>query len=190
MLPLDRAADARPSGSCSGVLAPRGRLAARRAAARSGSPTRSPRTCARSAARSRPAAASTRSPSSAPARPILLDVTPRQLLALAGDRLPAALPPRGSSATATGRACSSSTGRSTGRSPGGRRSAARRRPSTSARTLEEIVASERAPWHGEVARAAVRAARPAEPLRPDARAGGQADRLGLLPRPERLDAST
>ena len=81
---------------------------------------------------------------------MLLDVTPRGLLALAGDRLPTAIA-AGSSATATGRACSSSTGRSTGRSPGGPRSA--RAPATVhlGGTLEEIAASEAAPGQGEIA---------------------------------------
>ena len=57
---------------------------------------------------------------------VLLDVTPRQVLALAGHRLPAALPPRAGAATATGRASSSSTWRSTDRFPGAPRSAASR----------------------------------------------------------------
>ncbi len=39
-------------------------------------------------------------------------------------------------------------------------------------------------------RRAVRAARAAEPVRPVARAGRKADRVGVLPRPERLDAWT
>ena len=43
---------------------------------------------------------------------------------------------------------------------------------------------------GRAPRAAVRPPRPAEPLRPDARAGRQAHRLGLLPRPKRLRRST
>ena len=41
---------------------------------------------------------------------------------------------------------------------------------------------------GPPSRAAVRPRRAAEPLRPDARARGEAHALGLLPRPERLDA--
>ena len=54
-------------------------------------------------------------------------------------------------------------------------------------TLDEIAASEAGGLDGRAPRAAVRAAGPAEPLRSDARAGGQAHRLGLLPRAERLD---
>ena len=117
---------------------------------------------------------------------VLLDVTPRGLLALAGDRLPTGTA-RHSSATATGRACSSSTGRSTGRSPGGRGVPPRRRPSTSAATLDEIAASEAAPGRGGDPERPYVLRRPAEPVRPDPRAGRPAHGLGVLPRPERLD---
>ena len=54
------------------------------------------------------------------AKAILLDVTPRQLVAMAGDTLPERLPSPAREASATGRASSRSTGRSTGRSRGRR----------------------------------------------------------------------
>ena len=176
---------ARRSGSCSGCSAhavgwpfPRG--------GSQRSPTRSPRTCARSAARSRPDGGSTRSPSSAPTRRVLLDVTPRGLLALAGDRLPpryrraleryrygpgvfkldwaldGPIPWRGRGVRARG-----------DRPP--------RRHARGDRRLGAAAVARRD------RRAAVRAARPAEPLRPDARAGRAAHGVGVLPRPERLD---
>ena len=50
---------------------------------------RSPRSCASGAARSRPAWRCARSRTSRPARLVLLDLTPRQVLRVAGDRLPA-----------------------------------------------------------------------------------------------------
>ena len=67
---------------------PRGRLAggARRLAAAGRRARRAPALARRDG--SRPAARSSRSTSSAAPAPVLLDVTPRQLLALAGDRLP------------------------------------------------------------------------------------------------------
>ena len=86
----------RSTSSPSAALRPRARparpsrrLAHARAAARRRSPTRSPPTCARSAARSSSAGVSNPWPSCRRARAVLLDVTPRQLLRLAGDRLPA-----------------------------------------------------------------------------------------------------
>ena len=54
-------------------------------------------------------------------------------------------------------------------------------------TLDEISASEWGAWTRPAGRAAVRPARPAHPLRPDPRARGQAHRLGVLPRAERLE---
>ena len=71
---------------------------------------------------------------------VLLDLTPRQVLALAGHRLPGALPARRSSATATAPASSSSTGRSTARSRGRRRSARGAGTVHLGGTLEEIAA--------------------------------------------------
>ena len=98
----------------------RGRLARGPAAARSAWPTRSRHTCARSAARSK-TGRRVESLDELPAGgAALLDVTPRQLLEIAGERLPDRYR-AGSRATATGRASSSSTGRSTARSPGARR---------------------------------------------------------------------
>ena len=53
-------------------------------------------------------------------------------------------------------------------------------------TLDEISRSEWGAWSGRAGRAAVRAARAAVALRRHARAGREAQRLGLLPRAERL----
>ena len=110
-----------------------------------------------------------RSTSSPAPAPMLLDVTPRQLLRLAGHRLPGRLPPRGSRATATGRASSSSTGRSTARSPGAApecRARGHGAPRRHARRDRRLGAR---PRRGRRAsRAPVRAARAAEPVRPDA----------------------
>ena len=75
-------------------------------------------------------------------RVALFDVTPRQLLAIAGDALPGGLPRRVSRGSATGPASSSSTWRSTGRSPGARPSSSRAGTVHVGGTLEEIVRSE------------------------------------------------
>ena len=160
-----------------------------RAAARSGSPRRSPHTCARSAGRSRRGGASRRSPSCARGP----DDAPRRHAAPAPrDRRPraaAALLDAPREATATGPASSSSTGPSTAPIPWTPPRCARAGTVHLGGTLAEIAASE-----AQVARRApgrsVRAARPAEPLRPDARARGQAHRLGLLPCAERLARAT
>ena len=159
-----------------------------RAAARRRSPTRSPRTCARSAARSRPVERCDRWTSSHGARAVLLDVTP----AAARSRSPATGCP-----AATGAALAAlplragrvqaRLGARRRRSPGARRGVrGARRPCTSAATLDEIAASERAPWRGASPQRPFVLARAAEPVRPDARARGQAHGLGVLPRPERL----
>ena len=71
-----------------GMPRPRRRLAAAARRLAGASPTRWPATCARSAARSSRGARGHSLDDLPPARAILLDVTPRQLLALAGDRLP------------------------------------------------------------------------------------------------------
>ena len=136
----------------------------------------------RSAARSRPAGGRRRSPSCRRARAVLLDVTPRQLLAIAGDRLPSALPPPPRAATATGPACSSSTGRSTGRSRGGPRRARARRPCTSAaRSTRSRRPSARRRRGAHAERPFILVAQQT-PVRSDPRARGQAHGLGVLPR--------
>ena len=93
-----------------------------------------------------------------------------------------------SSATATAPASSSSTGRSTARSRGRRRSARARARSTSAARSRRSPPPRRRRRTGRARRAAVRPGRPADGLRPQPRAGGQAHGLGLLPRAARLDA--
>ncbi len=64
-----------------------------------------------------------------PSRAVLCDITPRQFLAIAGDRVPSGYA-AGSSGTGTGRACSRRTGPSTRRCPGARRRAGGRVPCT------------------------------------------------------------
>ena len=120
------------------------------------------------------------------ARAYLFDLTPAQLLRIERDALAGRATAGGSPATATGRGCSRSTGRSPEPIPW--RAEACRRAGTVhlGGTMEEIAASERAAWHGRDA-AALRPGRPAEPVRSDPRAGGRAHRLGLLPRAQRLD---
>ena len=99
-----------------------------------------------------------------------------------------ALPPRARAATATGPASSSSTGRSTARSRGRRRSAAARARCTSAARSRRSRRARRPSTAGShTERPYVLLAQPTR-LRPEPRAGGQAHRLGLLPRPVRLDA--
>ncbi len=152
---------------------------------RSSSPTRSPPTSARSAARSRPAGVSSPSTScresaaddarrhaptapprcrSPPAGPLLAGAAP---LPLRAGRLQGRLGARRARAVA-GRGL-----RAGGDDP----------PRRDARGDRGLGASRLA---GRGAGAPVRARRPAEPLRRDARAGRKAHALGVLPRPERV----
>ena len=112
----------------------------------------------------------------------LLDVTPRQVLALAGDRLPACYRRRLGALPLRARACSRSTGRSTDPIPwtgrGGR--ACRHGPPRGHPRRDRGVGGGSRPGAGT--RATVRPARAADPVRPVARPGGQAHGLGLLPR--------
>ena len=165
---------------------PRRRLALRARRRRQPSRARSPTTSARSAARSRPAPPVSSLAELPPARAVLLDLTPRQILRVGGDRLPAgyrdrlaALPLR--------------PGRLQGRLGARRahpwRAAAlpgRRAPCTSSAATRELLESERDPWSGRARRAPLRPLAPAEPLRPRPRPARKAHRLGLLPRAERL----
>ena len=110
---------------------------------------------------------------------VLFDLTPRQVLAHRRRRGCRPATGAGSRATATARASSSSTGRSTARSRGAPRAAAARPRSISAATLEEIAALRgRASGAAAHPERPVRAARPAEPVRPDAGARRQAHRAG------------
>ena len=102
-----------------------------RAAARRRSPTRSPRSRAPTGRRSSRGTASSASTSSTTRGAVLFDVTPKQLLALAGHRLPDRYR-RALERYRYGPASSSSTGRSTARSRGRRPSARGRAPCTSA----------------------------------------------------------
>ena len=83
-----------------------------------------------------------RSTSCRPARAVLLDLTPRQVLAIAGDRAAEPLPPHARAGSATAPACSRSTGRSTARSRG--RTPSAHAPATVhlGGTLGEIAAAE------------------------------------------------
>ena len=173
------------------LLGARGRLAAR--ARRLAAARRRARVVPALARRrrSRPGTRSSRSPSCRRAAPCCSTSTPRQLLRLAGPRLPGALPPRRSSASATARASSSSTGRSTAPIPWRAPECARRRdrpPRRDARgdrgVRARAVARRRSPT-----RPFVLLAQPSlfDPTRAPA---GRHTALGLLPRAERLDAST
>ncbi len=119
----------------------RGRLARGRAAARSGWLMRWRRTCAPSAGEIKTGGGSSRSTSSPAAGATLLDVTPRQLAAIAGTRCPAA--------TAAARALPLRAGRVQGRLGARRARSPGARPRSPAPatvhlggTLEEIAASE------------------------------------------------
>ena len=117
---------------------------------------------------------------------LLLDVGPHQFVATRRRAAPEPLPAARSRATATAPGSSSSTGRSTVRSPGGRRSARAPRPFISA--ARSLRSPPRSGPRGaaSTADASVRPARAAEPVRSHPRAGRPAHRLGVLPRPERL----
>ncbi len=121
-----------------------------------------------------------------PARAVLLDVTPRQLLAVAGDLLPGRYARRlaryryGPGLFKVDWALSAPI---PWRSP----DAALAATVHLGGTLEELARSERAPWSGRPGRRAVRPAHTAEPLRRLAGSGGKPHRLGVLPCPQRLD---
>ena len=85
-----------------------------------------------------------------PARAVLCDVTPRQLLALAGDRLPAGYRGR-LERYRYGPGSSSSTGRSPGRSLWAAEECRRAACATSAAPSVRSPPPERAPWEGRVA---------------------------------------
>ena len=90
-------------------------------------------------------------------------------------------------ATATGPASSRSTGRSTGRSPGGAGAAPRAAPSTWAARWTRSPPSERAVWRGQDAERPFVLLAQQSLFDPTRAPGGQAHRLGVLPRAERLD---
>ena len=131
-----------------------------------------------------------RSPTSPPARAVLLDLgaapgAPRRRRAA-----PGALRARASRASATALARSRWTTRSPRRSRGARAECARAGTVHLGGTLEEIAAAERAVAARRAAGAAVRARRAAHALRPVARAAGPPHRLGLLPRAARATPAT
>jgi phytoene dehydrogenase-like protein len=85
-----------------------------------------------------------------PARPVLLDLTPRQLLALAGDRLPAGYRRR-LARYRYGPGVFKLDWALDGPIPWRAAECAQAATVHLGATLEEIAASERAPWHGQVA---------------------------------------
>ena len=121
------------------------------------------------------------------ARVVLLDVTPRQFLALAGDALPVPLSPaagrlpvrpRRLQARPRARRVDSLGG---GRVQSGGDRPPRRNAGRDRRVPRPEVAG------GRASGAPVRPARPAEPVRRHSGSERQAHRLGVLPRPQRLD---
>ena len=121
-----------------------------------------------------------------PARAYLLDVTPRQVLAMAGDRLPAGYR-RQLEGFRYGPGVFKIDWALDGPIPWTRSGdAPGRRRSTSAARYREIAASEDAVGRGRHAGAAVRPPRAAHDRRSVTGARGQARRLGVLPRPQRL----
>ena len=83
-----------------------------------------------------------------PAKRVLFDVTPRQLVAICGDRASVGLPRAASRSIATVPESSSSTGRSMVPSPGKRRAARDAGTVHLGGTFEEIAAAEAAVWRG------------------------------------------
>ena len=176
-----RAAAERRLRACTGRDGPRRRLAVSRAAARSRSRTRSAKHVRGLGGDDRHRLARRRA--AADGRLVLADVVPRELVRLACAACPS--PTSGASARYRhGPEPSSSTGRSTGRSRGGPTSADAPAPSTSAATLDEISAlGVGRAWSGRTAERPFVLLVATDDLRPDARARGQARRLGVLPRP-------
>ena len=186
MLRLGSPLSAGRSGSCWGRW--RTRSAGRwRAAAAARSPPRSRQRLARWAWRSCTGHRVDALADLPPARAVLLDLTPRQVLAIAGDRLPAgyrrqleAVPLR--ARRVQDRLGARRTdpverpGHGTGRHRPSRRPVRRGRARPRTRSAA-----------GRHCGPAVRPARPADDRRPVPRAGGQARRVGVLPRPQRLD---
>ena len=116
---------------------------------------------------------------------VLLDLTPRQIVAIAGRPAAGPLPPRARALPLRPRRLQARLG---ARRPdpvdgAGVRAAPAR--CTSAARSRRSRPRRRAPTGAR--RAPVRAALAADGLRPDPRAGGQAHRLGVLPRADRLD---
>ena len=134
MLPLNRAADGGVRARAARARAQRG-LAGRARRLTGDHRGDGAAICGRSAAAIETGARGRLAGRSAACAAVLFDVTPRQLLAIAGDELPRRYR-AGSAASATGRACSSSTTRCRGRCRGRPRSAAARAPCTSAGRFE------------------------------------------------------
>ena len=122
-------------------------------------------------------------------RTVLLDVTPRGFLALAGDRLTGRYR-RGLENYRYGPGVFKLDWALDGPIPWRAEECAQAATVHLGGTLEEIAASEVATVARRDRGAPVRPPRPAEPLRPDARAGRAAHGVGVLPRPERLDRAT
>ena len=122
------------------------------------------------------------------AKVVLFDVTPRQLardLRRSSFRRATAAVSR---SIATGPASSSSTGRSMAPSPGKRERAARRGTVHLGGTFEEIAAAEAAVWRGSRTPSDPSCSSRSRAFSTTRAPGGQAHRLGLLPRAARLDA--
>ena len=124
-----------------------------------------------------------------PARAVLLDLGPRQVLRLAGRRLPR-LYREGLRRFRYGPGVFKLDWALDGPIPWAAGSCARAGTLHLGGTLDEIAAAERRRRGGPRTRAAVRAARPAEPVRRDARPGRTPHGLGVLPRPQRLGRPT
>ena len=121
-----------------------------------------------------------------PSRVMLCDITPRQFLRIAGDRLPATYLAR-LGRYRYGPGVFKMDWALNGPVPWRARECARAGTIHLGGTFEETAASERAPWRGQIHERPVRPGRPAQHVRPYPRAGRKAHAVGVLPRAARID---
>ena len=120
------------------------------------------------------------------ARAVLFDLTPRQILAICGDELGGRYR-RSLEHYRYGPGVFKLDWALSAPIPWKQSACGARAPSTSAGRWRRSPRARPLVWRRRAPRAALRAAGPAQPLRPHPRPGRQAHRLGLLPRPQRVD---